>query len=316
MARIDDLVAQIPDKVLRQRLEAALAEMKRRQRFGLVYEEHVPETTALLRFPVQVGATVQRRSDTEGSKLYQVTSLTRRSARLEPEGGGPEEKAALNDLLVVKRFGDPIFPALTALGAVRKGPPEKPHHAVINGENFHTLQLLVYLYEGQVDCIYIDPPYNTGARDWKYNNRYVDSNDTWNHSKWLGFMEKRLWLAKRLLKPDGVLISRSTSTRSIISGCYSKRSSRTIFATRSRPSSTQRARTNSISDGWTSRSSSLSPILTATGTATRMLAPTLLWRRHHRGPPACSGRASRRRLSGPPAWRRGRPRCLALATSR
>jgi adenine-specific DNA-methyltransferase len=70
---------------------------------------------------------------------------------------------------VVKRFGDPIYPALTSVGLLRKGPIEKAHHAVINGENFHALQLITYLYERQVDCIYIDPPYNTGARDWKYN---------------------------------------------------------------------------------------------------------------------------------------------------
>ncbi len=58
-----------------------------------------------------------------------------------------------------------------------------------------------------MDCIYIDPPYKTGARDWKYNNDYVDANDAWRHSKWLSFMEKRLRLAKRLLRPeDGVLI--------------------------------------------------------------------------------------------------------------
>jgi adenine-specific DNA-methyltransferase len=206
MARVDDLVAQIQDRVLRQRLEAALTDMKRRQRFGLVYEEHVPETAALLHFPVQVGSTVQRRNDLEGGKLYRVKSVARRVARLEPENGGPEEKATLGDLLVVKRFGEPIFPALSSLGALRNATEDKPYHAVISGENFHTLQLLVYLYEGQVDCIYIDPPYNTGARDWKYNNRYVDSNDTWRHSKWLGFMEKRLWLARRLLKQDGVLI--------------------------------------------------------------------------------------------------------------
>jgi adenine-specific DNA-methyltransferase len=85
-------------------------------------------------------------------------------------------------------------------------PTDKPYHAVINGENFHALQLFVYLYEGQVDCIYIDPPYNTGAKDWKYNNHYVDSKDSWRHSKWLSFMEKRLKLATRLLKPDGVVI--------------------------------------------------------------------------------------------------------------
>jgi len=205
MARIDDLVAQVPDKLLRQRLQSALADMKKRQRFGLVYEEHVPETTTLLQFPVQVGATVQRRSDLSG-RLYQVKSLTSRTARVEPEAGGEEEAIPLKDLLVVKRFGDPIFPTLTSLGAVRRGTEDKPHHAVINGENFHALQLLVYLYEGQVDCIYIDPPYNTGARDWKYNNSYVDKTDSWRHSKWLSFMEKRLKLAKRLLKKDGVLI--------------------------------------------------------------------------------------------------------------
>ena len=69
MARIDDLISQVTDKQLRQRLESALADMKRRQRFGLVFEEHVPETTSLLGFPLQLGAIVQRRSDTEGSHL-------------------------------------------------------------------------------------------------------------------------------------------------------------------------------------------------------------------------------------------------------
>lgn len=205
MARIDDLVAQVPDKVLRQKLQAAFADMKKRQRFGLVYEEHVPESTALLGLPVHVGATVQRRTDSSGS-LFQVKSMTTRTARVEPEDGGELQSIPLKELLVVKRFGDPIFPALTSLGSIQRGKDDKPYHAVINGENFHALQLLVYLYEGQVDCIYIDPPYNTGARDWKYNNSYVDKTDSWRHSKWLSFMEKRLKLAKRLLRNDGVLV--------------------------------------------------------------------------------------------------------------
>jgi len=208
MARVDDLIAQVPDKTLRLRLQAALTDMKRRQRFGLVFEEHIPETTSLVSFPVQVGATVQRRSDMNGKQqLYQVKNVTAKGkVTIEPELGGPVETEDARDLMVVKRFGDPIFPALTSLGSVQRAAATKPHHAVINGENFHALQLLVYLYEGQVDCIYIDPPYNTGARDWKYNNRYVDNNDVWRHSKWLSFMEKRLKLAKRLLKTDGVLI--------------------------------------------------------------------------------------------------------------
>lgn len=207
MARVDDLIAQVTDRSLRQRLETALADMRRRQRFGLVFEEHIPETAALLGLPVQPGASVQKRSDPEGKTVYTVASVAGNGrATIEPEAGGVAEKIACSELMVVKRFGDPMFPALTSVGAVRKGLKEKPYHAVINGENFHTLQLLVYLYEGQVDCIYIDPPYNTGARDWKYNNRYVDKKDAWRHSKWLSMMEKRLRLAGRLLKPDGVLI--------------------------------------------------------------------------------------------------------------
>lgn len=63
-----------------------------------------------------------------------------------------------------------------------------------------------YLYAGKVDCIYIDPPYNTGARDWKYNNNYVDDNDAYRHSKWLSFMKKRLILAKKLLNPDNSVL--------------------------------------------------------------------------------------------------------------
>jgi adenine-specific DNA-methyltransferase len=70
---------------------------------------------------------------------------------------------------------------------------------LIEADNYHALQLLEYLYAGQVDCIYIDPPYNSGAKDWKYNNNYVDKNDGWRHSKWLAFMERRLRLAKKLL---------------------------------------------------------------------------------------------------------------------
>lgn len=207
MARVDDLVAQVTDKVLRQRLEAALLDMKRRQRFGLVFEEHVPETAALLGLPVMVGSSVQRRSEPTRDQLYVVKSITRSGrATIEPEGGGESQTVALKDLLSVKRFGDPIFPALTSLGAIRRGEKDRPHHAVINGENFHALQLLIYMFEGKIDCIYIDPPYNTGARDWKYNNRYVDKKDAWRHSKWLSMMEKRLRLARRLLKADGVLI--------------------------------------------------------------------------------------------------------------
>jgi adenine-specific DNA-methyltransferase len=207
MARLDDLIAQVTDSTLRHDLEAALADMKRRQRFGIVFEEHLPELTALYGLPAQPGALALRRDDLAARTLYRVLEIGGDGLVLvEPTDGGDPETLPVGALLVVKRFGEPMYPALTPLGAVRRGPDDKPHHAVINGENFHALQLLLYMYEGQADCIYLDPPYNTGARDWKYNNRYVDDNDSWRHSKWLSFMEKRLRLAKRLLKPEGIMV--------------------------------------------------------------------------------------------------------------
>lgn len=83
---------------------------------------------------------------------------------------------------------------------------EKPINVLIEGDNYHALSVLNYTHKKKIDVIYIDPPYNTGAKDWKYNNNYVDINDLYRHSKWLSMMSKRLWLAKNLLKEDGVLV--------------------------------------------------------------------------------------------------------------
>jgi len=79
-------------------------------------------------------------------------------------------------------------------------------HILIEGDNYHALSVLNYTHEKAIDLIYIDPPFNTGAKDWKYNNNYVDINDAYRHSKWLSMMSNRLTLAKRLLKDDGVLV--------------------------------------------------------------------------------------------------------------
>lgn len=82
----------------------------------------------------------------------------------------------------------------------------KPVNFIIEGDNLHALKLLAKTQKGGVDVIYIDPPYNTGAKDWKYNNDYVDKNDGFRHSKWLSMMNNRLEIAKTLLKPDGAFI--------------------------------------------------------------------------------------------------------------
>jgi len=78
-------------------------------------------------------------------------------------------------------------------------------HLLIEGDNLHTLMALQLTHKGKVDVIYIDPPYNTGNKDFVYNDRYVDSEDTWRHSKWLSFMAKRLRLARELLSDSGVI---------------------------------------------------------------------------------------------------------------
>jgi adenine-specific DNA-methyltransferase len=203
MAKLDDLIAHVADSKLRGQLQQATDELRRRKNFGLVYEEHIPETALLPATGIRKGAVVLVRSEPNSETRYVVDSLTETTAAV--SAGGEVRTVPICDLLVVKPFGEPVYPTLRLRDAIVRS-EATPFHTVINGENFHALQLLLFTYQGLVDCIYIDPPYNTGARDWRYNNRYVDSNDAWRHSKWLSQMERRLHLAKKLLRHDGVLI--------------------------------------------------------------------------------------------------------------
>ena len=82
---------------------------------------------------------------------------------------------------------------------------QQPTHLLIEGDNYHALTVLNYTHKEKIDVIYIDPPYNTGNKDFTYNDRYVDKEDGYRHSKWLNFMEKRLKLAKKLLTDTGVI---------------------------------------------------------------------------------------------------------------
>lgn len=82
----------------------------------------------------------------------------------------------------------------------------KGDNILIEGDNYHALSVLNYTHKGKISVIYIDPPYNTGAKDWKYNNDYVDINDSYRHSKWVSLMANRLLLARNLLTEKGVLI--------------------------------------------------------------------------------------------------------------
>ncbi len=84
--------------------------------------------------------------------------------------------------------------------------PNQPTHILIEGDNYHALSVLNYTHEKSVDVIYIDPLYNSGNNTWKYNNRYIEKDDVFMHSKWLTFMDKRLRLAKHLSTEKGILI--------------------------------------------------------------------------------------------------------------
>lgn len=83
--------------------------------------------------------------------------------------------------------------------------PDAPNHLIIEGDNLAALTELSYTHAGKIDVIYIDPPYNTGNKDFKYNDKYVDSDDEFRHSKWLCFMSKRLKIAKSLLSYNGLI---------------------------------------------------------------------------------------------------------------
>lgn len=216
MSAIHDLIAQISDSRLRERLAAEWAAASQEKKFGLVFEDHLPELLPLYGAKPRRGDLVCRRN-VPLKEVWQVRALRdgvatcikpqddTRPAESSPSASAPVN-FAVDDLLVVRQFGEPIFPALVPVDAVANGPADAPWHTLIEADNYHALQLLDYLYAGKVDCIYIDPPYNTGARDWKYNNDYVDGNDGWRHSKWLAFMERRLSLTKRLLNPAGSVL--------------------------------------------------------------------------------------------------------------
>jgi adenine-specific DNA-methyltransferase len=115
----------------------------------------------------------------------------------------------------VAEFGDPIYPGMRVLGSVERG-GDKPYHVVIKGDNHHVLEAMQFTHAGRVDVIYIDPPYNTGDGDWKYDNNYVDKTDKYRHSKFLAFMERRLKLAESLLNPDGAALIVTIDEREVL----------------------------------------------------------------------------------------------------
>ena len=126
--------------------------------------------------------------------------LTRQKLGLYWESSAIERDAALNANIVLPRLVEADSHGLDRIAGT--GTP----NLIIEGDNFDSLRLLKSTHAGKVRVIYIDPPYNTGNKDWVYNDRYVGQNDRWRHSQWLEFLYQRLTLAKDLLTQDGVIM--------------------------------------------------------------------------------------------------------------
>lgn len=221
MSRLSDLIRQAKstDSQLGADLEREFRALAKRRSFGLVFEQHQPEAVELAGRPVRKGDKVHilpPRGSTAGGdqRLWVVTGFEgrgegRRAKLAGADHGEAAESvtALVADLVVVAEFRDYIYPGLVENAGRVERCGGKPFHTVINAENFHALEMLTYTHRHTVDAIYIDPPYNTGAKDWKYNNDYVAADDDYRHSKWLAMMERRLVVARELLNPnDSVLI--------------------------------------------------------------------------------------------------------------
>lgn len=199
---LDALLDRVGDPNLSTELRREIDRLKDAKQFGLVFERHLPETVRLHSHPVRRGLSVQDRAKPSDATTWTVQKVTAGEATVVRyvDGEPVVDVRPVSELVVVRRFGEPMYPGLKSVDRLERC-PGKPFHAVINAENYHALETMLYAFEGQIDACYIDPPYNSGAKDWRYNNNYVDADDAYRHSKWLSFMEKRLRLAKRLLNP-------------------------------------------------------------------------------------------------------------------
>ena len=219
MALLQDLIQQIDDPILRERIMQETDKLVKQKKFGLVFEEHLPECTPLYDAPIRVGCKVALKTGYV-SDIYTVLKIAGDTVLCDRRETHEQKTFQMSDIVAVAEFGEPIYPTLKPLDFVENAPGSDLWHTLIEADNYHALQLLEYLYAEKVDCIYIDPPYNTGAKDWKYNNDYVDSSDAYRHSKWLSMMEKRLKLAKKLLNPDdSVLIATIDEKEYLHLGC-------------------------------------------------------------------------------------------------
>ena len=144
MAAINDLINQIDNPELRERIAQEVDRMNKQKKFGLVFEEHLPECTPLYDVPVRKGGTVALRAG-KVSDTFIVLKLENNKARCLPKAGGETVAFEVDELVSVAEFGEPIYPYLKPIDTVCKAPDSELWHTLIEADNYHALQLLEYL---------------------------------------------------------------------------------------------------------------------------------------------------------------------------
>jgi adenine-specific DNA-methyltransferase len=173
-----------------------------KKKYGLVWEDKPETVEEQLRTHLPVLREVTERRIT--APPQPSPQGREKEASPDPSAGGEKKKAVQNlqQLLFEPEPSEQLRPEASPRGGGLEG---APNHILIEGDNLHALTALTFTHEGQIDVMYFDPPYNTGNKDFKYNDSFVDREDSYRHSKWLSFMDKRLRIAKRLLSEKGVV---------------------------------------------------------------------------------------------------------------
>ncbi len=154
MAAINQLISRIQDPELRASIEAEVNKLSRQKKFGLVFEDHIPECTPLYELPIRVGSLVAKKSGSIDD-LMKVSAINGDTATCLRRNEEESVDLPVGELVAVARFGEPIYPYLKPVDTVCNAPDSDLWHTLIQADNYHALQLLEYLYAGKVDCIYI-----------------------------------------------------------------------------------------------------------------------------------------------------------------
>ena len=172
MAAINDLLRQVPDSALRARLEKEIERISKNKKFGIVFEEHIPECTPLYGIGVKPGISVARKAG-QINEVFTVVSMDGDNARCYSKVTGETEIINISELVPVAQFGEPIFPMLQPIDAIQNAPASSLWHSLIEADNYHALQLLEYLYAGKVVAMLIDTV--SGYLLWRKGSRLLNT---------------------------------------------------------------------------------------------------------------------------------------------